>query len=203
MSLIFTDTTLIILGLENIEKWLPTRDDRLHENIELCPFPKTYSIVLVPSPDHLLEDIDITEKLSDIALLPGEIFLYFLWEFLVFFYSFEIGFDTCREGRDSDIGMSICTLCWGLSDTPRRLNTIEFTLIGVERSSIFIELIWEDPWDIYRYGFLLYTQEWYLSDELICGFQRTRSCFSLSKFILERSLQAGKSCPTTIYETIS
>ena len=118
MSLIFTDTTLIVLRLEDIEKWLPGGDDRFHENIELCPFPKSYPIVLVPSPDHLFEDIDITEKLSDISLFPGEVFLYFFWEFLVFFESFEIRFDTCREGRDSDIGMDICTLCCGLSDTP-------------------------------------------------------------------------------------
>ena len=43
-----------------IEEWLPCFCNRFDEDIELCPFFKSDSIISIPTTDHTLEYIDIT-----------------------------------------------------------------------------------------------------------------------------------------------
>ena len=81
--------------------------------------------------------------------------------------------------------MYISTLRWRLSDTPRLLRSLDLSGIALERSCISIELTWKNPWYIYCYSFLFYSEKWYLWDKFICSLKRTRTCLSVCKFIFK------------------
>jgi hypothetical protein len=72
---------------------LPAIRDCLDEDIELSPLAESDPIVTDPPTSDLLDRIYITENLGNISLFPGDIFLDFEWESLVFFDSFEIFID--------------------------------------------------------------------------------------------------------------
>lgn len=118
-ALILTDSTSTIFISPYIKKWLPRGDDSLHKNIELSPPLKSYPIIPIPSTEHLLDCIYITENLSNIALLPCKISLYLIRKLGPLIETSEILFDTDTESSESDTSLCISTFCWSFIYTPR------------------------------------------------------------------------------------
>lgn len=79
------------------------------------------------------------------------------------------------------------------SYTPRSFSSLDFGFISIESSSVFIEFIRKDPWDVYRYCLFLDTKKWYRRNELICCLQRTCSCISVRHSAIEFLFSASKS----------
>lgn len=73
---------------KDIKNWLPRLGNCLDEDVELCPFTETKSIILEPSACELRNSVDITKNLRHISLLPCHIFLELDREILVFLDSF-------------------------------------------------------------------------------------------------------------------
>jgi hypothetical protein len=112
---------------------------------------------------------DITEYLPEIALLPGDVFLELDREVLVLFDTLQVLVDRADKSTRLDLSLASETVSTWIIHTEAIEYIRHFLTIGIERSRILIQFTLEYPWDIDWNCLLRDSDEWELSDDLICS----------------------------------